>query len=295
MTSPKIEASDLAKGAGLMVAAILLFSIMDTQAKILSANHHPLQIVWARYTSQTVFAFVLLAPRLATLLRTRYVKMQLVRSGFLFVATMGFFWSIALMPLATVTATFEIAPLFITILAFFILKEKVGPRRWVSVAIGFAGALIIIRPGSAVFTPYALLPALAAASFAGYAISTRFLGREESPWTSFLYTALIGTVISCIIVPFVWTNPSLVDGLRMVFLGVIGGVGHILLVRAFTLTEASYLAPFSYVGLLFNALWGLLFFAEVPGSNTIIGGTIIVGAGVYVWYREVFGTTKSQA
>lgn len=290
MMQNKTDASHLVKGAALMMAAIFLFSIMDTLAKSLSADHPPLQIVWARYTSQTIFAFVLLAPRLNTLLRTRYVKMQLLRSAFLFAATLMFFWSISLMPLATVTATFEVSPLIMTILAFFVLKETVGPRRWISVAIGFVGALIIIRPGSDLFTPYALLPAFAAACFAGYAISTRFLGRDESPWTSFLYTALIGTLISCAIVPFYWVTPSAIGAVKMVALGMIGGVGHILLVRAFTLTEASYLAPFSYVGLLFNALWGFAFFNEIPTAYTVTGGAIIVAAGVYVWYREVFAS-----
>jgi len=288
MTPDHSETASLAKGAGLIIIAIFLFSIMDTFAKSLSANHHPIQIVWARYTSQTVLAFILLAPRLKTLLRTRYFSMQLLRSGLLFGATICFFTSISIMPLATATATFEIAPLVITILAFLFLKESVGPRRWISVGFGFIGALIIIRPGTDIFTPYALLPALAATGYAGYTIATRFVGREESPWTSFLYTALIGTIISCAIVPFFWTTPTLIDALKMIALGAIGGVGHYLLIRAFTLTEASYLAPFNYFGLLFNSLWGFLLFAEIPEFHTIIGGTIIVAAGVYVWYREVF-------
>lgn len=290
MIPEKTETRSLAKGAGLIIAAIFLFSIMDTFAKSLSANHHPMQIVWARYTSQTVLAFILLAPRLKNLLRTRYFSMQLLRSGLLFGATICFFTSISIMPLATATATFEIAPLVITILAFLFLKETVGPRRWLSVGFGFIGALIIIRPGTDIFTPYALLPALAASSYAAYAIATRFLGREESPWTSFLYTALIGTLISCAIVPFFWTTPTAIDAAKMGALGAIGGFGHYLLIRAFSLTEASYLAPFNYFGLLFNSLWGFIFFAEVPGFYTILGGAIIVSAGVYVWYREVFRT-----
>jgi drug/metabolite transporter (DMT)-like permease len=148
--------------------------------------------------------------------------------------------------------------------------------------------MVIIRPGSEVFTPVALLPICAAACFAGYAISTRFLGREESPWTSFLYTALIGTIASCFIVPFVWETPSLPDAARMSSMGIFGGLGHYMLIRAFTITEASFLAPFGYLALLFNAIWGLLFFAEVPDSITWFGAAIIVTAGVFVWYRETF-------
>ena len=277
-----------------MLAAIFLFSLMDAVAKELAANYHPMQVVWARYTSQTVFAFVLLAPRLLVLLRTRHPGLQIVRSAFLFGATISFFTALSFLEIATATAIFEVAPLFISIAAFFVLREHVGPRRWIGVTIGLVGALIIIRPGSAVFTLPALLPMVAAACFAGYAISTRFLGRNESPWTSFLYTALFGTVVSIAIVPFVWTTPLLFHGLLMGAMGAIGGIGHICLIRAFTVTEASFLAPFSYVGLALNALWGFLFFAEVPDAATIAGAVVIVAAGVYVWYRETFSTRRSQ-
>jgi len=287
--------SPLAQGALLMILAIFLFSIMDTLAKSISAAHHPLQIVWARYTSQTVFAFALLAPRLKVLMRTRHLGMQLLRSGFLFGATISFFTAISFIPLATATAVFEIAPLVMTVLAFLFLREYVGPRRWISVCAGLIGALIIIRPGSDVFTGFALLPALAATFFAGYAISTRYLGKEESPWTSFLYTALIGTIVSCVLVPFFWTTPNPINALKMILLGIAGGIGHYVLIRALILTEASFLAPFGYFSLLFNTFWGLTLFAEIPDYYTLLGGTIIVVAGVYVWYRETFSAHTAQS
>jgi drug/metabolite transporter (DMT)-like permease len=276
----------LAKGAIFFIVTIFLFSIMDTLAKALAQRHHSLQVVWARYTSQTVIAFVIFAPHLTRLLRTKHLALQFIRSAFLFCATMCFFTSIKFMSFASATAIFEIAPLFLTAAGFFVLGEKVGLRRWIGVFIGLIGAMVIIRPGSDVFTPIALLPACAAACFSGYAISTRFLGREESPWTSFLYTALIGTICSCFIVPFVWETPTLPDVGMMSMMGVFGGVGHFLLIRAFTITEASFLAPFGYLTLLFNALWGLLFFAEIPDSATFWGAGIIIGAGMFVWYRE---------
>lgn len=286
---------DLLRGALMMLGGIILFSAMDAVAKELTRAHHPLQVVWARYTAQTVFAGLLLAPSLHIYLRTAYPRLQLVRSAFLFGATMCFFTSLTVLKLATATAVFEVAPLFITMAAFVVLGERVGPRRWAGVTFGLIGALIIIRPGFAVFSPYALLPMGAAACFAGYAVSTRFLGRDESPWTSFLYTALIGTVISCLIVPFVWSTPTAFHALLMALMGVIGGAGHYLLIRAFSTVEASFLAPFSYFGLAFNALWGVLFFAEYPDAATISGATVIVVAGVYVWYRETFAARARRA
>ena len=278
----------LAKGACLFVITLVLFSVMDSIAKSLTQRHHSLQVVWARYTSQTVIAFIVLSPFLLRLLRTKYIVLQFIRSAFLFCATMCFFTALKFMDMASTTAIFEIAPLFLTAAGYFILREKVGPRRWVGVFIGLIGAMVIIRPGSDVFTPVALLPACAAACFAGYAISTRFLGQNENPWTSFLYTALIGCVASCFIVPFVWETPIPSDAALMSVMGIFSGAGHYFLIRAFTITEASFLAPFGYLALPLNTLWGFLFFAEIPDAVTYLGAAIIVGAGVYVWYRESF-------
>ena len=283
----------LAKGVLLFIITLFLFSIMDSIAKSLTERHHPLQVVWARYTSQTVIAFIVLSPFLSKLLRTKHIGLQLIRSACLFGATISFFTALKFIPISSATAIFEISPLFITIASFFILGEKVGPRRWFGVSIGLVGAMIIIRPGSEVFSLVALLPAFAALCFSGYAISTRFLGKDESPWTSFLYTALIGCLASCVIAPFVWETPSLPDAGLMTSMGIVGGIGHYLLIRAFTITEASFLAPFGYLTLLFNGLWGYLFFFEVPDAPTILGASIIVIAGVYVWYRETFSAKQT--
>jgi len=286
--------SPLAKGTLTFLTALVFLSIMDSLSKAVSAAHHPMQVVWARYASQTFLAFVILSPYLRKLLRTEHIWLQLLRSAFLFGTTVTFFTSLKYMHLASATAVFEIAPLFITIASFFILKEKVGLRRWIGVFLGLIGAMIIIRPGSDVFSVISLLPALAAFFFACYAISTRFLGADESPWTSFLYTAMIGTVVSTFLVPFYWTTPDLATSGRMMALGAFGGVGHFFMIRAFTLTEASFLAPFGYFTLLFNGFWGFWFFAEVPDTATIIGAAIIVSAGVYVWYRETFGAKTAS-
>lgn len=278
-----------------MIVAIFFFSLLDSIAKQLATAHHPLQVVWARYFTQSLYAFIIFAPSLTRLLRTQRLGLQITRSVFLFLATMSFFTALKFLDFASVVAIFEVAPLFITVTAFFVLREHVGPRRWIGVGVGLIGALIIIRPGTSVFSIYALLPVAAAAFFAAYAISTRFLSNGESPWTSFLYTALFGTVASCAIVPLVWTTPTLFNTGLMSLMGVFGGIGHYLLIRAFTTVEASFLAPFSYFGLAFSACWGLLFFAEVPDAATITGAAIIVSAGIYVWYRETFAADKSAA
>ena len=112
------------------------------------------------------------------------------------------------------------------------------------------------------------------------------MGRDEDAWTSLLYTAAFGAVVLSAVVPFFWVTPDPVAALLLLTLGSVGALGHFCLIRAFMVAEASLIAPFSYVGLLFATLWGMLVFAEVPDALTILGALVIVGAGIYVWHRE---------
>ncbi|GLQ34707.1 hypothetical protein GCM10007939_09900 [Amylibacter marinus] len=278
--------STTARASILMIIGVLFFSFMDGIAKGLSTNFHTLEIIWARYFFQFLFSCLILLPNLTQLMRTKYPKLQLIRSLFLFGGTMGFFFAIAYMPLADATAIFEVAPLIITTLAFVVLKERVDLRRWIAVIVGLLGALIIIRPGSSAFNIYSLLPFFAAFCFACYTVSTRFLGQEENPWTSFLYTGLIGTILATLMVPSVWQTPDLFQWLHLAAVGAFGMIGHFFLIRALFIGEASFLAPFAYISLAFNALWGVLFYNEVPDIYVLIGSAIIVGAGIIIWRIE---------
>lgn len=273
-------------GIVLMVAAVFLFTTMDVIAKDLTGRHDPLQVAWARYASQLGWSLILLAPWLRTLIKTPYLKLQLLRSGLMFGATLSFFTALSYMPMADAVAVFEVAPLIITALAFLVLKERIGPRRWAGVAVGFVGALIIIRPGSDVFSVASLLPMVAAFCFASFSIVTRFLGDKENPWTSFLYSALVGTAAASVMVPFVWTTPSTFDAGVMATFGLLGGAGQFLLILALRHASASAIAPFSYMGLVFAVFWGLTIFDEFPDAWTLTGATLIVSAGLYVWWRE---------
>lgn len=279
------------KGILLIVSAVLLFSIMDALAKSLIERHDPVQVVWARYASQTFWAIVILSPRLRAVLATDRLGLQLLRSALLFGATLFFFASLAHLKLAEATAIFEVAPLVITILSVLILREQVGPRRWAGVLAGLVGAMVIIRPGTEVFSPASLLPLAAATCFAGYSIATRFLGRDESPFTSLIYTTLLGTLIASLALPFFWTTPAPADAAVMAGFGAIGMVGQLFLILALRHAPASLIAPFAYCSLAFNIVWGILFFAEIPDIWTITGGAIIVGAGLYVWHREMRART----
>ena len=274
------------RGILAMLFAFLTFSIMDTIAKHLTGNMHPVQAVWARYTSQTVFIVIMLSPQLRTLARTTSPGLQLLRSGLLFSATLLFFIALSLMEFAEAVALLQTGPLIITGLAALVLGEAVGIRRWCGVCVGLIGALIIIQPGLGVFQPASLLALGAAACMACYQVATRMLSANDGIWTTMLYTAGVGTLIASVAVPLFWTTPSLVDAVLMATIGVIGGVGHLSLVYGLSQAPASMLAPFNYTALVWAILFGFVFFGELPDPMTLAGAAIIVGAGLYVWRRE---------
>ncbi len=275
-----------ARGILFMMAAIFLFTVMDAMAKALSQRVDVVMTLWARYAGQTLVVFLLVLPRLRVVLRTNYPWLQALRSIFLLLATTFFFFGISFIGLAEATAIIDLHPVLLTLGAAVILKEPFGLRPGLAIAAALVGALIIIRPGTAVFSPYAILPLIAAIMFAGYALTTRFVGRDEDAWTSLLYTAAVGGVILSLIVPFFWVPPDATAVGMMVVIGVIGAVGQLMLIRALMTAEAGVVAPFAYVGLIFATVWGYLFFDEIPDAPTFIGAGIIVAAGVYVWYRE---------
>ena len=151
---------------------------------------------------------------------------------------------------------------------------------------GLAGALIIIRPGSSMFTPYALFPLVAALSFAFYAIATRFLSEREGIGTSFFFTTILGVLFASIIVPFYWTTPLLTDIPLMILAAGFGTAGQYIMIKSLFLADASVVSPFGYSALVFAAFYGFVFFGEVPDLWTCIGAVVIAGSGLYIWHRE---------
>ncbi len=296
MTGFFTRASPTLQGILLNLAAIGIFTLMDALAKhLILLDYHPLQVVWTRYAGQTVVMSVLIAPRLASVLRTRHPWLQAARSVLQFGASALFFLSLGYIGLAEATAIADASPLLITLGAALFLGEKIGPRRLAAVAVALVGALIIIRPGSEVFSPAALLPLACAFSFAGFALITRAMGAGESLWTSLFYAALFGTLITTAILPFVWTPIALGDLWGFVLIGLLGTLAQLCMIRAYTLAEAAVIAPLGYLGIVLATLWGLLFFAERPDAMTILGALVIVGAGLYVWHREArYASASSQ-
>ncbi|HBS49741.1 MAG TPA: hypothetical protein DEA05_06470 [Rhodobacteraceae bacterium] len=270
-----------------MIGAILCFSIMDASVKALAPRIGVVPSLWVRYLGQMVVVVVLVAPRLAAAMRTRYPLLQVLRSILLMCATGFFFTGLSRIPISDAAALMAVNPVLITLDAALFLGEPLGPRRLLGIAVALCGALIIIRPGSAVFTLDALFPLGAAVCYSAYNLLTRRVGRDEDPWTSLFYTGLVGTVILSALVPFQW---SPIEGgqtwLLVVMVAGFGTLGQLSLIRALSQGEAAMLAPYAYTGLVFATLWGLIFFAEIPDIWTVAGALVIAGAGLYVWHRE---------
>ena len=270
----------------LMIGAIFCFASMDATAKYLMKEIGPAQTIWARYTVQAILVTVLILPKINIYGKTKYPKLQFLRSVALMMATTLFFFAFSKLGLAEASAIFNISPVLITLGAFLFLREQIGPRRVIGIMVSLLGALIIIRPGSGVFTVYALLPLGAAIFYSTYSLATRFVGTDESPWTSLFYSAIFGAICYSIYIVFHWNPMSSNALLLTIIIGLFGTAGHMCLIRALTLGEASLVAPFIYTNLLFTTIWGLVLFGNFPDFWTIAGAFIIVAAGVYVWARD---------
>jgi len=282
----KSSLGNTAQGILLMIATMFFFSVMDAMAKEVAHRTDTVMAIWARYAGQAVVVTLLVAPRLKTVLKTGYPGLQLLRSVFLLVATSFFFFGFVAIGLANAAAIMSLNPILITLGAALILGERFGPRRAFGVGAALLGAIIIIRPGYDVFSSAAMLPLCAAVAYSGYALTTRFVGRDEDTWTSLLYTAAFGAVVLSAIVPFFWVRPDTTAAFLMIIMGSVGALGHFCLIRALMVAEASAIAPFSYVGLLFATIWGMIIFGEHPDALTYLGASVIAIAGIYVWHRE---------
>ena len=270
----------------LMIGAVFCFASMDATAKYLMKEIGPAQTIWARYTVQALLVTVLILPKISIYGKTKYPKLQFVRSVALMMATTLFFFAFSRLGLAEASAIFNISPVLITLGAFLFLREQIGPRRVIGILVSLLGALIIIRPGSGVFTIYAILPLGAAIFYSAYSLATRFVGTDESPWTSLFYSAIFGAICYSIYIVFHWNPMSNNALLLTIIIGLFGTAGHICLIKALTLGEASLVAPFIYTNLLFTTIWGVVLFGNFPDFWTIAGALIIVAAGIYVWARD---------
>lgn len=282
------------RGIVLILGAILLFVVLEAQAKAAGQLMPVLQVVWARYIVHLVLLVLWFGPRMGRgLVRTRHPGMQVLRSFLLLGTTIMTFLSLRFLQMAEVTALALSVPFFVAALSVPMLGERVGPHRWAAICIGFLGVLIVVRPGTGLFQPAVLLPVIGAVLLAFYMIITRKISADEDPVVSVFFTALAGAVVLTAAIPFVWQTPSEPLGyLLMLGVGLAGGFGHYLLILASRHAPASLLAPYYYTQIFGSILVGYLLFSDLPDGFTLAGAGVIVCAGLYLWIRERRATQR---
>ncbi len=276
-------------GIWLMIATTFVFAVQDGLSRYLATEYNTVLVVMIRYWFFAAFVVALSASRKGGIRRvaaTSQPVLQITR-GVLLVAEICVM-VIAFVKLGLVEshAVFTSYPLLIAALSGPILGEKVGPRRWMAIGIGFVGVLIILRPGFSVFAPEALIPLLSALMFAVYGLLTRYVARKDSAETSFFWTGVAGAVAITLIGPFYWEPISGNDWWIMGILCVTGAGGHFLLIKAYEVAEASTVQPFAYFQLVFAAAIGLTIFGETMEFWVALGAGLIIGSGLFTLWRE---------
>jgi drug/metabolite transporter (DMT)-like permease len=271
-----------------MCTAASLFPMMNGLAKLMSQDYSSAQVVWARTLSHLVFMLLLFAPKAgARIFRTRRPGLQFVRSCMLIGSTFFYFTALKYVPVAQAASISFTAPLIVVLLAGPMLGEKITPNRLAAVLVAFAGVMVVIRPGAAVFHWASLLILGTATCYAIYQILTRKVANWDPPETSAVYSALLGSLLMSLVVPFTWRTPdSVVDTLLLTSLGILGGLGHYCVARAMTYAPANFVSPFQYWQMIGSVTVGYLLFSEIPDRYTWIGASLIIGAGIYIGLRE---------
>ncbi|WP_372426390.1 DMT family transporter [Salinarimonas chemoclinalis] len=281
---------------GLMCAALICFSCLDTSAKWLGEAGLPtLQVVFLRYLVSIVLisAFVngLTTPGVT---RSARPGLQVLRSLFLMGGTLLNFTALRWLQLAETMAIMFSTPFIVALIAGPLLGERVGPRRLAAIAVGFVGVLVVVRPGIEGFHPAALLSIGAAVCNALYGVTTRMLAGHDGSRTTLVYSGLVGLAVTAPIAPFVWeAPPSVLSWLLLAGLGAFGAVGHWLLILAHARAPAAALSPFFYTQIVWMLALGWLVFGDLPDAWTLVGAAVVVASGLYLLARERARTRRS--
>ena len=277
---------------GLFSLAMMIFSSTDGAAKYLSSEIAPQQIIFLRYVIvlTLILLFSIYQGR-RNLFKTEQPKLQILRGLCMAFSGLLIYFGLKHLPLELCAAISFVSPLFVTVLSIPLLGERVGLRRWIAVLIGLLSVLIILRPGGTSFQLAMLLPLGASLCWATGLTLTRLMRDREQALTVLAWSSLVGVVAVFPLVWSVWLTRNASQWTILILLGILNGLGQYLVIRAFMLASASLLAPFSYSIIIWSMLIGLVVFNSFPDAITLVGTTILIAAGLYIWHREKVAST----
>ncbi|MBZ8132676.1 DMT family transporter [Afifella sp. IM 167] len=276
------------KALGLILVTFFFFACLDTTAKYLGEVLSPVQIVWMRFFTHFLLAMAIFRPwRAWSFYLPRKWPLQVLRGLLLLATTMLNFLAVQRLQLTETAAIFFLAPFIVTALAGPFLGEWAGPRRWAAIVIGFAGALLIIKPVPGAFQPALLISIAATTCYAGYVLLTRRLAGKETAESMIILPAVIAGFVMLPPGLSFWKEvPDTFHWFLLLITGLLGGLGHWFLIKAHELAPAPVLAPFVYTQLLWMTALGFLVFGDVPPVSTALGAAVIIVSGLYLLYRE---------
>lgn len=283
------SASERAVGIALLSMATLCFSVLDTTAKWLVQGLPVVQVVWLRFATHVLVMGLLLAPRHGRRMwRMHSPRLQILRGAVLAAITGLNFWALHHLQLAETGSIQFSAPIWIALLSAWWLGERLDARRWAAILCGFAGVLLVIRPGTQAFHPAILLSMTSATLFAGFSLLTRRMAATETPESMQLLSAVAASVLLAPMALWQWQAPASPGVWGLILLcGLVGGVGHQCMAMAHRHASAAVLGPFLYQQILYMALGGWLVFNQVPDVFVGAGAVVVAGSGLSLLALEV--------
>lgn len=274
-------------GIGLLIAATACFAVLDTSVKLAGAAVSVLLVTWFRYVFHAVATTAILLPwRGRAALRTGHPRFQLLRGSLLLSLSLMGFVALQRMPVGEFTAILMVTPLAVTLLGATVLREHVTAGQWLLVVGGFVGVLLVVRPDSGDIGWAGVLPLAMVFISAWFQILTARMARTEDPLTMHLYTGWVGALATSALLPFVWQSVTELRTFALLLLiGVMGTIGHLLLIMAYQRAPASTLSPFLYTQIAFAMLTGWLVFGHIPGPIELTGIALIVACGAVNGWR----------
>lgn len=275
------------RGILLMMAAMAVFTMLDVCAKYVTQGLPPPVAVFFRYFIAFLLSLgVVMRAGGPSLLVTQHPALQVARGVMLMLSTALNFTSLVYLQLAQTAAIFFTIPLWVCAMSMPLLGEHVGWRRWSAVVVGFFGVLVIMRPGTLDFHWAMLLSLASAFCGATYNIITRKVGGRDRAETSLFYVGIVGALAATLPLPWSWQTPHGVQWLILFVMGLLGVVGHFMLIQAHRLAPASLLAPFNYTEIVWMIMAGFIVFGDLPDRWTIFGAAIVIASGLLVFARE---------